>query len=98
MYGWREGYIDIKWKSSQYGHTRTKSSGSVYEKVINVTKDHFFETSNRHMIVSASPDEFKFSFCHKVRRNTTLDIGAWPDWNFTIYGTENGCPEGYFIL
>jgi hypothetical protein len=93
IYGWQEGYIDITWQSPQYAHVRISGNE---EKVINVSKEKFFETSDRHMLVSPSPNGLKFSFCYKVRSNVSVDTGSWPSLDFSIYGTDNGCPEGNF--
>jgi hypothetical protein len=94
MYGWQEGYLDITWQSPQNAHVLISGDEDSFDKVINVSKEHFFETSDRHILVSRSPYEFKFGFCYKVVRNISVDIGFWPNWEFSIYGTDNGCPEG----
>jgi hypothetical protein len=98
VHGSQEGYLDITWQRPQYPHVRISGDGNPIEKVINVSKEHFFETSDKHMLVSSSQYEFKFSFCYKVIRNISVDIGSWPNRDFSIYGTENGCPEGNLFI
>jgi hypothetical protein len=94
VHGWQEGYLDITWQRPQYPHVRISGDGNSVEKVINVSTEQYFETSDRHMLVSSRQHEFKFIFCYKVIRNLSVDIGFWPDGDFSIYGTEHGCPEG----
>ena len=36
----------------------------------------------------------RLNFCFKLKTDLQLSEQIWPDGNYSIFGTEDGCPEG----
>ena len=36
----------------------------------------------------------RLNFCFKLQMDVHLREQTWPDGNYSIFGTEDGCPEG----
>ena len=37
---------------------------------------------------------FQFNFCYKSTQHKNNSMDGWPPGNYSIYGTEDGCPTG----
>ncbi|XP_053398506.1 uncharacterized protein LOC123558066 isoform X2 [Mercenaria mercenaria] len=99
--GWREGYISITWTTSHnvyvMGHSASDSENASEIssiEAVEITEDIWSEFGT-NLLGSFRKYLFRLYFCHKRGRNETVDIGAWPDGNYSIYGDATGCPAGF---
>ncbi|XP_045174043.2 uncharacterized protein LOC123535447 [Mercenaria mercenaria] len=98
--GWTEGYTDITWQNSYAVFSRSESNTDANtafvtpKQAIDITRKELPQTQNI-LLGPYSAYRIKLNFCYKTRRNESVDIGSWPDGNYSIYGDINGCPSGF---
>ncbi|XP_053403040.1 uncharacterized protein LOC128558210 [Mercenaria mercenaria] len=99
IHGWQDSYLILTWQDPQdgYVHISPQSDAMPFETIVSTTNESFYHLSDRHIFGPAKPFTFKMNFCFKYRSNTSLDVGVWPDGNYSIYSAKAACPQGFEI-
>ena len=101
--GWTEGYINISTRVplniwiTQNTFTFEDNAGEANKindtVMFNIAKDRL------HIPYTLGPYgryTIQLNFCYKSKHHTNNSMYVWPLGNYSIYGTEDGCPTGKY--
>jgi hypothetical protein len=96
--GWAVGFISVEWKSPRIPYSVTFNVSDL-DQSDNVTDskritDEEWPKLETYLFGPFRDYNFRLNFCTKQSRPDSIDIGKWPDGNYSIYGDIAGCPAG----
>ena len=99
--GWTEGYVNITTRV-QLEIWITHNAFTVEENPEENTianETYIFNIAEDRLLIPYTLGLYgrftiQLNFCFKSKSHTNNDMEAWPPGNYSIYGTDDGCPAG----
>jgi hypothetical protein len=99
--GWHFSYINIT-SRMPFDNMRTSlpSCGKDFKEM---TSHATFLAKSRNFLSNllqiSDKYTLKWNFCYKTSQtNDTYSSTSWPPGNYSVFGTEHGCPEGKYLV
>jgi hypothetical protein len=94
--GWSVGLISLNFKLEE-----TRYNTTILRHIKEATEDNEYKYDwpevDKNVFQPITSNSMTLQFCFKSRNNTTLDVGSFPEGNYSVFADESGCKEGNII-